>query len=466
MGKNNYEESQTASFSYDSVVIYDFYWTKSRFVTDISFTVSVGVVEIFSCANAKEELTEGEKFLQYWENPCEHSLPSGSSVCTKCERTCGEGFPHEFSEDHICSLCSYACGSALTPHDWSAKDGACGVCAMPCPGHEFVDNRCKTCGLTKEAKVIISGKETVCVTLEEALAAAEEAGSATVELLNNVTRNGSVETIFLNRGKINLDLNGYTIINESETTINVGSECQLTILDTSPAQTGAVKTKKFEQAIMLSGSAKLYVKGGTLQAEENVAINGLEDTEIYIEGGTIISDYIEPIFTGNMVSIRGGELVSGTDFVVALFGEECTLDISAYAEAGNVTVHNSHSISADSIKLPLGYGLLNALSWDPAEDMLLAGGLYRPELKTGVLRAGTSINICLETAGDYVVILADYENGELVKAEAVPFTGVEGGNNVNAPMDLGEGDKIFLVNSLTAMQPVAMVYHVPLYQGE
>ncbi|MBQ9914723.1 MAG: hypothetical protein IJO50_01130, partial [Clostridia bacterium] len=147
--KGNGEESQTETFPYDPDVVYEFYWVQGGYDQEISFTVSFGGVEQYSCENAGSELLNGALFLEYWENPCEHKFAAGSCLCTECGRTCGEDFPHDFSEEHVCSICSYACGSEATPHDWSKKDGICGVCAYACPGHEYVDNVCVLCGLPK-----------------------------------------------------------------------------------------------------------------------------------------------------------------------------------------------------------------------------------------------------------------------------------------------------------------------------
>ena len=150
--KVNDGEEETHELDYDSNGTYVFKWVKGDFDDECSFTITVDGEVVFSVSDCYDYV-DGETVYTL-ESTCEHEFEEGSYICTKCEKTCGEDFDHEFDSEHKCSICGYECGSETTPHDWSNENGICAICGCGCPNHEYVDGMCHTCGA--KAYIIIN----------------------------------------------------------------------------------------------------------------------------------------------------------------------------------------------------------------------------------------------------------------------------------------------------------------------
>ena len=155
------------------------------------------------------------------------------------------------------------------------------------------------------------------------------------------------KTLKINEGKkVTIDLNGYVIDGVNNVNIAIMSYGDLTIKDSSTAQTGAIKAGKTASK---SGNAVNICKGtftlesGTIYSVNNAILVDEEAANITISGGKVIADdttknaaalYVSSK-QDNVITITGGEIVGYNGILI---WNNTELDISGGSISGNGSV--------------------------------------------------------------------------------------------------------------------------------
>ena len=203
------------------------------------------------------------------------------------------------------------------------------------------------------AEVTINGSTTPYADIDAAFAAAQQADSATVKLLENVTipknNRGDSYGIDLKSGNITLDLNGRTIQTTGgasnffplNAVFYIGGGSRLTVQDSGTG--GKIVQPNGGQAIgVIFGT--LTVKSGIIEvtsdsagadsaATQNCAVfvrgSGVAD----IQGGTLIGNrgiYIGGMYGGGELTVSGGMIHGKSSYALEVVGGSATLSGGSY----------------------------------------------------------------------------------------------------------------------------------------
>ena len=203
------------------------------------------------------------------------------------------------------------------------------------------------------AEVTINGSTTPYADIDAAFAAAQQADSATVKLLENVTipknNRGDSYGIDLESGNITLDLNGRTIqttggasnFSQLNAVFYIGGGSRLTVQDSGTG--GKIVQPNGGQAIGVSFGT-LTVKSGIIEvtsdsagadsaATQNCAVfvrgSGVAD----IQGGTLIGNrgiYIGGMYGGGELTVSGGMIHGKSSYALEVVGGSATLSGGSY----------------------------------------------------------------------------------------------------------------------------------------
>ena len=242
------------------------------------------------------------------------------------------------------------------------------------------------------ASVTVGETVTPCVTLQEAITAAQSAPGSTVTVLQDVTVDN---TIVISSGTFTLDLNGCTVecLSGSYFPIAVdNSAVSLIVEDTSATQTG---TLKGPYAICVTiNCGHLTINGGNFVGTMYEGIDNVNGT-VVINGGNIYgSSYGILTCSGGSVTVNGGNISGGQ---YDLF-----------------TVQNSN-IDHKVVTLNGGVfsdGITLQSSWQDLNDMLGTSCLYFDEDENFVFPAdGSHEDATVYTVKKYVVATVTTDGG-------------------------------------------------------
>lgn len=242
------------------------------------------------------------------------------------------------------------------------------------------------------ASVTVGETVTPCVTLQEAITAAQSAPGSTVTVLQDVTVDN---TIVISSGTFTLDLNGCTVecLSGSYFPIAVdNSAVSLIVEDTSATQTG---TLKGPCAICVTiNCGHLTINGGNFVGTMYEGVDNVNGT-VVINGGNIYgSSYGILTCSGGSVTVNGGNISGGQ---YDLF-----------------TVQNSN-IDHKVVTLNGGVfsdGITLQSSWQDLNDMLGTSCLYFDEDENFVFPAdGSHEDATVYTVKKYVVATVTTDGG-------------------------------------------------------
>ena len=250
---------------------------------------------------------------------------------------------------------------------------------LPAPvwAEETENNIAAQANTANVAEVTINGKTTPYTDIDAAFAAAQQAGSATVKLLKNVTIPQNADShsygIRLKSGDITLDLNGCTIQTTGGESgfvplyavFYIENGSSLTVQDSG--NDGKIVQPNAGQAIGVS-SGNLTVKSGIIEVTsdsagadnattQNCAVfvrgSGVAD----IQGGTLIGNrgiYIGGKLGGGTLNVSGGTIHGKSSYALWVVGGSAALSGGAYTTG----VENGCSIynSADTAAVLLANG--------------------------------------------------------------------------------------------------------------
>lgn len=235
---------------------------------------------------------------------------------------------------------------------------------------ETENNVAMQANTTNVAEVTIDGKTTQYADIEKAFAAAQEAESAAVKLLENVTipkNAGYSYGIRLKKGNITLDLNGHTIQTTGGTSGFVPLDAVFYIEDGSSltvqdsGNDGKIVQPNGGQAIGVS-SGNLTVKSGIIEVTsdsadadnatttQNCAVfvrgSGVAD----IQGGTLIGNrgiYVGGVWGGGTLTVSGAPQIQGRNsYALQVKDGTVTLSGGTYTGAEPCSIYNSDGTAA------------------------------------------------------------------------------------------------------------------------
>ena len=168
-------------------------------------------------------------------------------------------------------------------------------------------------------------------TFGEAVTAAQNSEGSTLTLLDNITL---TETQYINSGRFTLDLNGKTLLNESEDVLRVEPGADLTVKDSG---TGGAIESTVEGFESIENAGTLTVESGTFKGiYAAISSEGC----LVIENGTFEGNYAVYMFGGSAKFNNGtfnGDVWSFVSYEIN--GGEYTADcIGINAEGGTLTI--------------------------------------------------------------------------------------------------------------------------------
>lgn len=210
---------------------------------------------------------------------CEAGMHSGGTYMSN-----GNG-----GHDETCGGCGILMSTDACTYN---SKGYCTVCGYHCEGYDVT--------------VTIDGYSTPYDGIQQALAAAKAASSATLTLLQDVTVQGT--SLSFNAGNVTLDLNDCSVSVEYATTINVNGG-SLTIVDSGNEKSGRV-TCDYGSAISAT-SGSLTIHAGTFSSSVTYAleVNATEgNLTASIDGGRFISTspYYSGVYTNGISALAPG----------------------------------------------------------------------------------------------------------------------------------------------------------------
>lgn len=222
-------------------------------------------------------------------------------------------------------------------HSDGFTDGKCVTCGYPCPHTDVgADNKCSTCGMQMAAKVTASSKDTLYVTINEAMAAAFAEGSATVTLLADAEMADATFT----ENSVELEMGGYTLGGS----FTLASNADLTIRKKKGAAGKLTANIKVDSALLV------LEEDVSRTATSVVALHGLatlhcKSTDF---GGTVElhrSLGVELIGNDPCTFAR---IVNKTDSPVCLYGNIVTLGMAVLDRSNTMLTRAGATLDADA----------------------------------------------------------------------------------------------------------------------
>lgn len=209
--------------------------------------------------------------------------------------------------------------------------------------------------------------------ITSAIAAAEASSGSTLTLLDNILYDG---TVYIESGMFTMDLNGKTW-EFSNGYLCIRNDADIKIDDSIG---GGLLTAT--GVILLRGSAKLEIAGGTIDGIYSPAVDmsfsGIETSaELIVSGGKLTSDYVVLIEgIGNKITISDGEFVTDN---YTISWKKGIIDLSQHLNPAGISFIvgcEYTDISIDKISLPEGYQISEHSTGRMVTD-LIPGGLYK-----------------------------------------------------------------------------------------
>ena len=243
------------------------------------------------------------------------------------------------------------------------------------------------------AEVTINGSTTPYTDIDAAFAAAQQAGSATVKLLADVTiSHDDYYGIKLEKGNITLDLNGKTLskstrddnvfyarnavfwLSPPEATTKdeflaaLQTHARLTVQDSSADRSGKIVQPNGGPAVIVALNTILTVNGGTIENASSVDLD--DDSHLKPNCAVLLSGGGKAVINGGTLRGMRGVAVTGyiTKEVEGLYKD--TFGIEGY---NNDTYGNELTVTGGNICATSGEGLI---VYEKAKKIELSGGTF------------------------------------------------------------------------------------------
>ena len=243
------------------------------------------------------------------------------------------------------------------------------------------------------AEVTINGSTTPYTDIDAAFAAAQQAGSATVKLLADVTiRHEDYSGIKLEKGNITLNLNGKTLskstrddnvfyarnavfwLSPPEATTKdeflaaLQTHARLTVQDSSADGSGKIVQPNGGPAVIVALNTILTVNGGTIENASSVDLD--DDSHLKPNCAVLLSGGGKAVINGGTLRGMRGVAVTGyiTKEVEGLYKD--TFGIEGY---NNDTYGNELTVTGGNICATSGEGLI---VYEKAKKIELSGGTF------------------------------------------------------------------------------------------
>ena len=243
------------------------------------------------------------------------------------------------------------------------------------------------------AEVTVNGSTTPYADIDAAFAAAQQADSATVKLLADVTiRHEDYSGIKLEKGNITLDLNGKTLskstrddnvfyarnavfwLSPPEATTKdeflaaLQTHARLTVQDSSADRSGKIVQPNGGPAVIVALNTILTVNGGTIENASSVDLD--DDSHLKPNCAVLLSGGGKAVINGGTLRGMRGVAVTGyiTKEVEGLYKD--TFGIEGY---NNDTYGNELTVTGGNICATSGEGLI---VYEKAKKIELSGGTF------------------------------------------------------------------------------------------
>ena len=266
---------------------------------------------------------------------------------------------------------------------------------LPAPvwAEETENNIAAQANTANVAEVTINGSTTPYADIDAAFAAAQQADSATVKLLADVTiRHEDYSGIKLEKGNITLDLNGKTLskstrddnvfyarnavfwLSPPEATTKdeflaaLQTHARLTVQDSSADRSGKIVQPNGGPAVIVALNTILTVNGGTIENASSVDLD--DDSHLKPNCAVLLSGGGKAVINGGTLRGMRGVAVTGyiTKEVEGLYKD--TFGIEGY---NNDTYGNELTVTGGNICATSGEGLI---VYEKAKKIELSGGTF------------------------------------------------------------------------------------------
>ncbi|MBQ3128129.1 MAG: hypothetical protein IJC13_03700 [Clostridia bacterium] len=256
-------------------------------------------------------------------------------------------------------------------HDWSNKDGICANgCGTQCSHEGISDGECDICKAEFQASVTDKDGNEISTykTFDEAFAVARENEDSTLTLLRSVTL---TDYLFANSCRFTLDLNGKTLLKETDRVLQTGENADITIKDSGEG--GAIQTTA-EYATAIVNFGNLTIESGKIKSAMGISNDG---TLNFIDGEVEVES-LAAIYNGEMgvVYIYGGSLANNGENSPTIYNYG-NLYVYGGEINGNIDILNDGSAYFSGGEFPNGLKLANN---GKANDILALGYAFYDEL--------------------------------------------------------------------------------------
>ncbi len=214
--------------------------------------------------------------------------------------------------------------------------------------------------------------------LTSAIEAAMETPDSTLTLQYDITTDDFVK---IESGSFTIDLNGWTW-KSSSSVMYICGNADIKIIDSSAEGTGKLLGTSSCTTILLYGSAKLEIAGGTVENTGSVEVVNTDnavsksDAQLIVSGGKVITNGGLAIRVNcRSVTVTGGTIESYTTEPIGYIAG--VIDLSGHSAPAGITIFicdpNAELTPVDTtIKLPEGY-VIQDVSGDPVESLEIYG---------------------------------------------------------------------------------------------
>ena len=260
-------------------------------------------------------------------------------------------------------------------HDWSNKDGICANgCGTQCSHEGISDGECDICKAEFQASVTDKDGNEIGTykTFDEAFAVARENEDSTLTLLRSVTL---TDYLFANSCRFTLDLNGKTLLKETDRVLQTGENADITIKDSGEG--GTVQTTE-EYATAIINFGNLTIESVKIKSDMGISNDG---TLNFIDGEVEVES-VAAIRNGKMgvVYIYGGSLANNGENSPTIYNYG-NLYVYGGEINGNIDILNDGSAYFSGGEFPNGLKLANN---GKANDILALGYAFYDELGNGL----------------------------------------------------------------------------------
>ena len=174
-------------------------------------------------------------------------------------------------------------------------------------------------------------------TLAEAIMAVRTDGAAYVQLQRDILGAGYMQVL---RNDVTLDLNGYTVTAAEAylfTILNVEGDVHMTVIDSSPAQSGEIiATKEGSTGAIFSVYGHLTIENGSFVGNDHMGIVfNQSDGTVSINGGYLRTEKNYTIDNQSTLQISGGVFESSDKQVLQLSDGSATISGGSFIASDN-----------------------------------------------------------------------------------------------------------------------------------